>query len=172
MNIFRRVAIIAIAAVTMSVAANAQEQGDKAVGGNLVIGYNSDFTNVGIGGKFLYNISDAIRLEGAATLFVPKDFLGSKLSFWDIGANVQYLYPVNEKLIFYPLVGLGIQGWKIKEKEGGINISFTGNDLFFDLGGGLDYQINEQLFFNFELKYRIVEDWNRLLILAGIKYKF
>ena len=154
----------------MGLAVNAQEQGDKAVGGNLVLGYNSDFTNFGIGGKFLYNVSDAIRLEGAATFFIPKDFLGLKLSFWDISVNGHYLYPLSDQFTFYPLVGLGIQGWKLKSSETGN--SATGSDLCFNLGGGFDYKLTDQLFLNCELKYRIVEDWNRLVISAGITYKF
>jgi len=172
MFFLRKVAIVAIAVVTMSVAANAQEQGDKAVGGNLVFGYNSDFTNIGLGGKFLYNVSDAIRLEGAATFFIPKDYFGVKLSFWDVNVNAHYLYPVNDQCTFYPLVGLGLQGWKLKISESGISLSTTGSDLCFNLGGGFDYKLTDQLFLNCELKYRIVEDWNRLLISAGITYKF
>ena len=172
MFFLRKVAIVAIAVVTMSLAVNAQEQGDMAVGANLVLGYNSDFTDFGVGGKFLYNVSDAIRLEGAVTFFLPKDYFGVKLSFWDLSVNGHYLLPVSDKFTLYPLVGLGIQGWKLKVSESGISVSDTGSDLCFNLGGGFDYKLTDQLFLNCELKYRIVEDWNRLVISAGITYKF
>ena len=40
-SIFRKVAIVVIAVFTMSVAANAQEKGDMAVGGNLVYRFSA-----------------------------------------------------------------------------------------------------------------------------------
>jgi len=59
-----KMAMVAIAAVAMSVAVQAQVTGDMAAGGHLAIGVGDNITNVGIGGKFQYNVTDPIRLEG------------------------------------------------------------------------------------------------------------
>jgi hypothetical protein len=53
---FKKVAMIAIAAVTMSMAAVAQEKGDKAIGGNFVLGTGDNYSSIGIGANFRYNI--------------------------------------------------------------------------------------------------------------------
>jgi len=155
---FKRLAIAIIAVVAMSMAANAQQKGDMAVGGNLVFGSGSSYSNVGIGPKFQYNITDPIRLEGSYTYFLKK----SGWSMWDISVNAHYLFPVTDEITVYPLAGIGVIG------------ANAGNDNEFglNLGGGIDYKLTGNLFLNGELKYRIGDDWNRLLISAGIAYRF
>ena len=172
-----KMAIVAIAAVTMSVAAQAQQKGDMAAGGHLAIGSGDSFTNVGIGGKFQYNVTDPIRLEGSLTFFLPKKEgvpgFEAKLSFWDLCVNGHYLFPVNDRITVYPLAGLGIQGWKSKIDIAGYGSgSTTGSDVCFNLGGGIDLKLTDVLSLNGELKYRVVKDWDRFIISAGITYKF
>jgi outer membrane protein X len=108
-SIFKKVAIAAVA-VTMSMSAIAQKKGDMAAGGNLVLGTGDNFTNIGIGGKFQYNVTDPIRLEGALTFFLPKKQgipgFEASLSFWDISVNGHYLFPVADRVTVYPLAGV------------------------------------------------------------------
>ena len=160
-----KIAIVAIAAVTMSVAAQAQQKGDMAAGGSLVIGTGDSFTNVGISGKFLYNVTDPIRMEGSLTFFLKKN----NVSFWDISVNGHYLFPVADQITVYPLAGLGIFGSKVDMGSWG---SYSNSDVCFNIGGGMDFKLTDQLFLNAELKYKIVNHWNRLMISAGITYKF
>ena len=161
----KKVAIIAIAAVTMSVAVQAQQKGDMAVGGNLVIGVGDSYTNVGLGPKFLFNVTDPIRLEGSFTYFLKKDYL----SMWDLSVNGHYLFPVADQITVYPLAGLGVFGskWDL-----GIYGNYSNSDVCVNLGGGVDIKLTDQLFLNGELKYKIVNNWNRLLLSAGVAYKF
>ena len=177
---FKRVAIVAIAAVTMSVSAVAQKQGDKAVGGNLVLGMGDEITNIGIGGKFQYNVTDPIRLEGSLTFFLPKKyeamFAKAKMSFWNLDVDGHYLFPLNDKITVYPLAGVGIQGWKVKVdvdlgEWGSGSGSNSGSDVCFNLGGGIDVKLTDVLFLNGGLKYKISE-WNRFIISVGVAYKF
>ena len=72
---FHKAAIVIIAMVTMSVSAVAQQKGDKAVGGNLIIGAGDDYTNIGIGAKFLYNVSNPFRVAGEIDFFPKKEFV-------------------------------------------------------------------------------------------------
>jgi outer membrane protein X len=177
----RRAAIAVIAAVAISFSAVAQQQGDMAAGGFLAIGMGDEVTNVGIGGKFQYNVTDPIRLEGSLNFFFPKKydfgFVESKLSFWDLSVNAHYLFPATDQITVYPLAGLGIQGWKFKAEAdlggwGSYGGSDSGSDVCFNLGGGIDFKLSDQLSFNGELKYKISGDWNRFIISAGLAYKF
>ena len=163
-SILKKVAIVAIAA-TMSVSANAQSKGDMAVGGNLVIGTGDSYTNVGIGAKFQYNVIDPLRLEGSFTFFPKKDLV----SFWDLSVNGHYLFPVASQITVYPLAGLGIFGSRANL---GVLGTYSDSDVCFNIGGGVDFKLTDQLFLNGELKYKIVNHWNRFMIAAGVTYKF
>ena len=159
--VFKRAAIIAIAAVTMSLAVNAQQQGDKAVGGNLVIGTGNSFTHVGIGAKFFYNVTDPIRLAGEFDFFLPK----YETTWWDLSVYGHYLFPVADKVVVYPSVGLGIVGAKVKGFDGN-------NDFALSLGGGADYALTDQLSLTGELRLKLINGTNRLNIALGVVYKF
>jgi outer membrane protein X len=163
-SIFRKVAVMAIALVTMSVAVNAQEKGDMAAGGNLVLGSGDSFTNYGIGAKFQYNVTNPLRLEGSFTYFLKKD----NLTMWDLSANAHWLFPVAGKVTVYPLAGLGILNYG--SSYGGYSASSS--DIAFNLGGGIDYKLTDKLVLNAELKYKISDQWDRLLLSAGLAYKF
>jgi outer membrane protein X len=162
--IFRKVAIVAIAVLTMSVVVGAQEKGDMAAGGNIVLGSGDSFTNFGIGGKFQYNVTNPFRLEGSFTYFLKKDYI----TMWDLSVNGHWLFPVADKITVYPLAGLGILncGYDIEDN------SDSTSDIAFNLGGGIDYQLTDKLIFNAELKYKISDHLDRFLISAGLAYKF
>jgi len=168
-DFFKKAAVIAIA-VTMSVAAYSQSQGDKAVGGNLVIGHRSSngysWTNVGIGAKFYYNVTDPIRLAGEFDYFLKKD----EVSMWDFSVYGHYLFPVADQVVVYPAIGLGIVGSKYHgEYDFGSN---SDNDFGFSLGGGADYEISSNLSLNGELRIKLVNGYNWLNIAIGLAYKF
>ena len=166
-NFLHKLAIFAIAAIT-SVTIHAQEKGDMAAGAHLVLGTGSNsgnsYTNIGIGTKFQFNIFKPVRLEGSFTYFPEKDFV----SMWDISANGHYLISVAEQVTVYPLGGMGIFGTKT---DPGSN-SYSTKDICINIGLGVDYQLNERLVFNAELKSKIVKDWNRIMLSAGVAYKF
>ena len=180
-NLFlRKIAIVAIAVVTISVSVTAQQKGDMAAGGNLVVGFGDKVTNIGIGGKFQYNVIDPLRLEGSITLFLPKTetetFLGEKYkykwSMWDISVNAHYLFPVASQVTVYPLAGLGILGVTGKFTEGGRSYSNSESYFAFNLGGGVDFKLTDQIFLNSELKYKLCKDWDRFNFSVGVAFKF
>ena len=157
-NIYKKVAIL-IAVLAMSMVASAQEKGDMAVGGNLVFGTGDSYSNFGIGAKFQYNVIDPLRLEGSFTYFFEKDYL----SMWDLSVNAHYLFRITDSFNVYPLAGLGILG----ASSG----PFSSTDFAFNIGGGADYKITDNLILNAELKYKF-SDLNRFLISAGVTYLF
>jgi outer membrane protein X len=158
---FSRVAIAAIAMFTISMTAVAQEQGDMAVGGNLVLGTGESYTNIGIGAKFQYNVLEPLRLEGSFTYFLEKDYL----SMWDLSVNSHWLLPVADNIKVYPLAGLGIMSFNVNGFDSTTKFAIS-------LGGGVDFNLTEAIFLNAEAKYKIIEDYNRLLLSVGIGYRF
>ena len=161
-----KMAIVIIAAATMSMPAMAQQQGDKAIGGNLVIGTGDSYTNVGIGVKFLYNVTDPIRLAGEYDFFPKKDMV----TWWDFSVYGHYLFPVADKLVVYPSVGLGMVGSKVEI----LGHSASGSDFGFSLGGGVDYALpsNPNLVLNGELRIKLFDGGNRINFAFGVAYKF
>jgi outer membrane protein X len=174
-SLLKRVAVIVIALVSMSVTAQAQDKGDIAVGVNAVLGSGESYTNFGIGAKLQYNIIKPIRLEGAFNYYPEKDLF----SLWDLGLNVHYLIPVGEKLVFYPLAGVGVLGFKANiptvdlgelGSVGGGSVSDS--QVAYNVGAGVDFKLTEKLFLNLEAKYKISDGWNRFLVSAGAGFRF
>ena len=156
---FKAMAIMAIA-VTISLSAAAQ-QGDKAVGGNLVVGMGDSWTNIGLGAKFLYNVTDPIRLAGEFDYFFKKDYV----SWWDFSVYGHYLFPVATQVSLYPSLGLGMVG--AKSDFGGSYSEFA-----FSLGGGVDYALSSNLSLNGELRIKLYDGYNRTNLAIGLSYKF
>jgi len=165
-----QIAMIAIAAVAMSMPAAAQQAGDKAVGGNLVIGTGDSYTNVGIGAKFFYNVTDPIRLAGEFDYFLKKDYL----SMWDFTVYGHYLFPVADQVLIYPSLGLGMIGfkWNFPSSPYYESVKDSDSKFAFSLGGGADYALTDVLTLNGELRIKFYDGNNRVNFAFGIAYKF
>ena len=181
------VAIILMVGVSAAMA----QKDVKAVGLNL--NYGSEIKNVGIGAKFQYGITEAVRIEPSFNYYLEKD----GLSMWDLNANVHYLIDVAEKTKVYPLAGIGYanfksswgfeydeeydygdyyslksrNGWDYDEEdmEGG---SVNSGEIVVNLGVGAEYQLNEKLSIGAELKYQIISNFNQLVFGIGATYRF
>jgi outer membrane protein X len=149
---------------------SAQEKGDMAAGANLVFGSGNSLSNIGVGAKFQYNVTDPLRLEGAFNYFLKKNYV----TMWDFSVNGHWLFPVGDKLTVYPLAGLGIlnSGSSVNIGYGLGKVSASSSYFAINLGGGLDYKLTDKLTGNVELKYKIADLWDRLLLSAGVNYKF
>jgi outer membrane protein X len=171
-SIFKKVAIVVIAVLTMNVATYAQEKGDMAAGGNFVLGSGDSFSNYGIGAKFQYNIMNPLRLEASFTYFLKKDYI----TMWDLGVNAHWLFALGDKINVYPLAGVGVlnSGYDFDWGLGayGIDDNASTTDFAFNFGGGIDFKLTEKLILNAELKYKFSGKWDRLLISVGLAYKF
>jgi len=169
----RRMAIIGIAVLAMSVSTAAQKKGDMDAGANLLFGTTSGYSNVGLGAKFRYNVTNPIRLAGEFDYFLKKNYI----NFWDFSVYGNYLFPVAPKFVVYPSVGLGVVGSTVHvpdidlfgEKVGGGSVS--GSDFAISLGGGADYELSPNLTLNGELRYKTLSGgWFNILV--GVAYRF
>ncbi len=163
------VAFFTITATTVM----AQQKGEMAAGINLAYGTGDSYSNFGIGAKFQWNVIDKLRLEPSFTYFLKKDYV----SMWDLGVNVHYLFPISDKLVLYPLAGVGVLGSKYSATAdlgewGTYGGSSSDSEFGFNLGAGADLKLTDKLFLNVELKYKIGDVWNRFIASAGIGYKF
>lgn len=165
----------------------------KAVGLNL--NYGSEIKNLGIGAKFQYGITDAVRGEASFNYFLEKD----GLKMWDGNVNLHYLFNVDEKINVYPLVGLSYTNWSNGGSEppvyrdlndngkwdsdepaydadgnnwkGGSSSDSEGK-LGVNVGIGAEYQLNDKWAVGAELKYQIISNYNQLVFGIGATYRF
>lgn len=163
------------------------QKGEKSVGVNF--NYATEISNVGIGAKFQYSITDAIRTEASFDYFLEKD----GLKMWDINLNAHYLFPVADKFKIYPLVGLTYSNWNIGSEEIYAWSDDNGNEEWdegeerydgeyegsgstgkfgVNLGAGAEYAITDRLNINFEIKYQLISDFNQAVFAVGLAYKF
>ena len=170
--------IIVVAMCVMTT--NAQTKGDKAVGAGVVLGSGDSYSNYGFDAKFQYNILDHVRLEGAFAYYFKKDYT----SMYDFSAYGHYLFNVGDVLTVYPLVGVGLFGVKHyginypdyeygydEDYEYGVNNTVK-TYLAISFGGGVDFKLTEKLILNAEAKYKVIDNFNRFVISAGIAYRF
>ena len=181
-------------AALIGLCASAQEKGDMAVGLNLGVApcleSGASVTNFGIGAKFQYNVTNPIRLEAA----FDYGFKNKGVDVMTIGVNAHYIFNVANKISVYPLVGLGyahckataigipdldendwggIANWETDIDDYGTKEeSGSANKFFFNVGVGGQYDLNDKLAVNLEIKYQYIENFNRLPISLGIAYKF
>ncbi len=152
------------ALLVMAVSVNAQEKGDMAVGAKFAIGTGDSYTNMGLGVKFQWNVSDAIRLEPAFTYFLKKDYV----THTNLDLNVHYLFNLSDSFNLYPLAGAGIYWSKLKAS----GVEVKGNDVCINLGAGFDYKMSESLALNVEGQFKLVDGSNRFVPSVGLTYKF
>lgn len=148
------------------VATSYAQKGESALGFN--VNYGND-TNVGLGVKYRYNLSDHIRIEPAFNYYFKHDYV----SMWDLNANFHYLCPVAENITVYPLAGLGYANATAHLKdlgEGWENVS--DGKITVNLGAGADFQVSSSVKLNLELKYQIVDNYNQLVLSAGVIFAF
>ena len=169
----KRFFVIALVAfIGMSVQAQSVK-GDMAAGVNVAYGTKDGFSNFGIGAKFQYNLSDAIRIEPSATYFFKKDYT----KMWDANVNIHYLFNVAEKFTVYPLAGVSLVGVKAEvDLDFGVmdfgEVSASETKFGANLGGGAQYWLTESFALNFEVKYQLVSDFDRPVFSLGGVVKF
>ena len=172
-KILKRVAILSIAMVTISLSAGAQERGDMAAGANLLFGTTSGYSNIGFGANFKYNIIDQVRLAAEFDYFLKKDYV----SMWSVNVYGHYLFSVADNVIIYPLAGLGIIGATNSypayslfgyDTPAG---SLSSSHFDFAIGGGAEYDLTSHFALNGELRLQF-DAGIFFCVALGAAYKF
>ena len=140
------------------------QKGIQAAGVHL--SYGTEISSIGLGVKYQYNITDNIRLEPSINYF----FENKGLDMFDFNANAHYLFPVQNNVRLYPLAGLTFTKWSEDLGNSGAEISLS--RFGFNLGGGAEFDITDELMMNFEIKYQLISDLDQAVFNIGIAYMF
>lgn len=140
----------------------AQKAGDSSIGLNL--NYASE-TSFGIGARYQYNFTNNIRIEPEFNYYFKHDYC----SFWDLGANVSYLFNIASDVVVYPLAGVGYMHGKV---HGLGDENYTDGSFQAKIGGGIEFKILPTTKIIIEPKYQFNDFDNQFIITAGIAYCF
>lgn len=146
----------------LSLGASAQSKTWE-VGGKL--NYGTDRPHFGIGAFARYNINDHFRPEATVNFYPKNDYVWS----WDVNFNLHYLFHITDKFKLYPLGGLSVVGYDF-DYDGWASPSKT--QVGFNLGGGLQYNLTDNLHLNAETYYQFTSDYDRAVLSVGIAYVF
>ena len=134
--------------------------------------YGTGVENLGIGVRGRYDITDKFRADANFNYYFKKN----NLEFWDLNANLHYLFNLTDKFTVYPMAGLGYANVKSSWEYQNLGIVYKTNDNYgkfcVNFGGGVDYALTEDLYLNAEVRYQVVSNYNQTVLSAGIVYKF
>ena len=133
------------------------QKGIKSVGLNL--NYGTEIESFSLGVKYQQNITDEIRLEPSMNYY----FENKGIDMFDVNFNAHYLFPMASNIRIYPLAGLTFERWEIGKVK---------NKLGVNLGAGAEFDIADQWMMNFELKYKMIKDFDQAAFSLGISYMF
>lgn len=153
--------LLSIVLIVMSLATFAQT-GSTAI--MPKIGYQTEFERFLVGIEGRYFLTNNIRLAPSASVLFPKDHT---LGF-DVDINVHYVFPMEGGFAFYPLVGGAMLNNRWSDH--GEHVSWT--DFGFNLGAGLQYDITDNGYLNFEFKYTIKEEKDPAYFMLGYGVRF
>lgn len=168
--------LVTICVALVSLSASAQI-GEQNVGAHLL--YGTDMSNIGLGVKYQNNVTDVIRIEGVVDYYLKKD----DFTMFDVNVNGHYLFPLTDKVIAYPLVGINYTRWKLSDifsfDDDDYDYPYIDEDEDYDddindgsiglnIGGGIQYKLTDKIRVGAELKYQTISGFNTAVIGAGI----
>ena len=134
---------------------------------NLNYGLHSDYKNLGLGVKGQYEFIDNVRGEASFNYYLKQD----NVSMWELNANVHYLFRITDEVTLYPLSGLTMLTAKVESANfGGIKSSASDTNIGLNLGAGIEYPLSDSVKLNGEIKYQIVNDFDRPVISVGLTF--
>lgn len=150
--------LVVLMSMMLCIAGSAMAQkGIKSVGLNL--NYGTEIESFSLGVKYQQNITDEIRLEPSMNYY----FENKGIDMFDVNFNAHYLFPMASNIRIYPLAGLTFERWDIGKVK---------NKLGVNLGAGAEFDIADQWMMNFELKYKMIKDFDQATFSLGISYMF
>lgn len=159
-----RKVLLLLVCMCACVATSYAQKGESALGVHLNYGNDS---NLGLGVKYRYGITEHLRIEPAVNYYFKHDYA----SMWDMEANLHYLFPVADNVSIYPLGGLGYARATAHLSDLGIGWkNVSDGKIAVNLGAGMDFRVASNIKLNLELKYQIVDNFNQLVLSAGVSF--
>lgn len=166
--------VLCVALVSLSASA---QKGEHNIGAQVL--YGTDASNFGIGVKYQYNITDAIRLEAVGDYYLETD----GFSMFDVNLNGNYLFHFS-KFTVYPLVGINFTHWK-QDNIFGVPEDYEGmyedelenfdkdakdSSIGLNIGGGVQYNLTSKFRIGAEIKYQTISGASTAVIGLGVTY--
>lgn len=164
--------LVTLCVALLSLGAYAQQAGDFAVGAKGSFGFNG--SRIGFGLKAQYNITKHIRAEVEGDYWPVKEHASDVMAF----ANVHYLLNVGERFFVYPIAGVGVSFVKSEEYTanfGKSSLHYSASnytDFGFQVGGGAQLGLTDNLFLMGEVKYQPGVWSNFVYANLGVGFKF
>ena len=122
------------------------------------LSYASDINNVGLSANVRYAFDSDWAVSSGFTYFFEKDYVAWSVADINVNYNLTEIDGVGS---LYALAGVNITHAKVDVPlnfgYGSVNISGTASDYGFNIGGGLNINLNEKLVLAPEVCYTIIE---------------
>ena len=125
--------------------------------GKMTLGFQGNYmldspNNFGLGANVGYEIIDNLRGVAEFNYFLKKDHV----SYWNVEANVEYLFRLGDAFTIYPLAGIDFLGCSVE--DGG-----SDSKMGLNLGAGVEYALSDKLSLKAEYNYKTQYDgWSLL----------
>ncbi|MBQ9285382.1 MAG: porin family protein [Bacteroidaceae bacterium] len=147
------------------------ESGDWAFGLNLPQTWGDDY-HLGIQPKVQFYATSRFRMEASFGYY----FKQKERIDWDVNFNFHYTFPIKDTgLWIYPLIGVQAlhrhytYDKTYKKANKGYDDKMR---VGLNVGAGVQYDIDERLYVNAEMKYTYLNDFDRGNLCVGIAYRF
>lgn len=151
--------LLAFGIVTLGNSIAEAQVGEFKLGGGLL--YGTEVESVGLQVNGVYRFSEQWAGQADLGIYFPDDNDTGLDSFWEINANAQYLFAIEQDYHFY-----GLGGLNVTTAESVFNN--TDSELGLNIGAGGEYHLESLSLFG-ELKY-VISDFDQLVIGAGVRF--
>lgn len=142
----------------------------KYIGGGIAYGTQIESAGIGINGE--YFVTDQISIAPSLIYFFPRTFIGDlKFKQTDLNINANYYFETGSEFNIYALGGLNFAVVSVPffNPFNGERSNNSSTEVGLNIGGGLNYKINDQLLPFVELKYNI-SDFDQLILMGGVRF--
>lgn len=160
-----------------------------AVGLNFNAATNNPVWEFGLGANLQFYATDAFRIEASYNGLLRRHYWAS----WNVNLNLHYLIEVADNLELYPLVGVAFNHaqFKVDAEDAWDDTAYSHKfgAIGLNVGGGIQYSINEHLFVKAEAYWKYAPEklldpeeraaartkthfGSRTVLIAGIGYCF
>ena len=140
------------------------ESGDWALGINIPVTWG-DKLHLGVQPKIQFYATSQFRLETSFGYY----FKAKERIDWELNLNAHYLVPMKDTgLWIYPILGVQFLHRHYTIEIDDANQARVG----LNVGAGLQYDVEDNIYVNAEVKYTYTNDYDRGNVLVGIGYRF
>lgn len=169
MKTFQKALFIAITFLFLNLGANAQ------INAGLGLDHGSAVDEFGLDLRIGYQFNEQFNVVGDFSMFfVDDDGRYVKNRYWnEFNINIHYYYLVSDESFSpYSLIGLNTTFWgtRFEDQPGLGDLENSDSEIGLNLGGGVDFNLNENFKPFFEVKYLMTDKFNQGEITFGLKY--